>query len=286
MMKSDQIETILFPTDFTEDAEQAYTYALEIAKKTGASLHLFHAIEEPYNYAMRIEEIVENKKNSAVETFQQMMEGARDSEEYRKLAIYSEVKRSSPLPAIIAKAEEIDADLIVVGTKGESSIKRILFGNVTSQLLLESTIPVLTVPANSKKPYLDRFIFTSDYRDNDLTFLKQTVNFARPFDAEVHVIHVSTSDNVQSVSKFRGFCELVNENVDYPRIEYKRIISESFTRGLSSYLQEEPTSLIVITRYKKKYLKTMVWANNTQELTYHTRVPMLVQPPREGNMEN
>ena len=48
------INKILFPTDFTEDAQQAFTYALEICKKTGAELHLFHAIEEPYDFAVRI----------------------------------------------------------------------------------------------------------------------------------------------------------------------------------------------------------------------------------------
>lgn len=283
MIKTGHIETILFPTDFTADAEQAYRYALEIAKKTDADLHLFHAIEEPFNYAVRIEEIVENKKDSALKTFQQMMQQARESDEYNKLAIYSEIRRSKPLSAILSKAEDIEADMIIVGTKGESSFKRILYGNVTSQLLLESEIPVLTVPANSKKPYLDRFIFTSDFRDDDLSSLNRTIKFAKNFDAEIHVVHVSTSNSIQSQSKFRGFCELVSEEIEYPKIEYKRLISKNFTQGVSSYLDEEPTSLVVITRYKKKYLRTMIWASSTQELTYHTRVPMLVQPPQTND---
>jgi nucleotide-binding universal stress UspA family protein len=279
-MKKESIQTILFPTDFTEDAEQAYLYALEIAKKTNADLHLFHAIEEPFDYAVRIEEIIESKKDRAYKILQQMMNQARESDEYRTLTIYSEIKRSKPLPAILTKAEEVDADLIVVGTKGESSLKRILYGNVTSSLLLESNIPICTIPANSKKPYLDRFIFTTDFRDGDLLTLNRTIDFAQPFDAEVHVIHVSTSNSIQSKSKFRGFCELVSEEIDYPKMEFNRIVSENFTQGLTTYLDERPTSLVIITRYKKKYLKTMIWASSTQEITYHTRVPMLVLPPQ------
>jgi nucleotide-binding universal stress UspA family protein len=278
-MKQESIQTILFPTDFTKDAEQAYLYALEIAKKTKADLHLFHAIEEPFDYATRIEEIVESKKNRAIKIFQEMMNRARESEEYGTLTTYSEIKRNNPLDAILDKSEEIEADLIVMGTKGESSLKRLLYGNVTSSLLLESKIPVCTVPENSKKPYLDRFIFTTDFRDGDIDALKQTVTFARLLDAEVHVVHVSTSESIRSQSKFRGFCELASEKIHYPKIEFNRMVADNFTKGLTSYLDERPTSLVVITRYKKKYLKTMLWASSTQDLTYHTRVPMLVLPP-------
>ncbi|MBN2732920.1 MAG: universal stress protein, partial [Balneolaceae bacterium] len=98
-MKSEN--KILLPTDFTEDAEKAFQYALEICKKTGADLHLFHAIEEPYDFAVRIEEIVQEKKDQAYEKLQQMMEEARESERYSDLAIYSEIKRGKPYPSIL-----------------------------------------------------------------------------------------------------------------------------------------------------------------------------------------
>jgi len=98
------------------------------------------------------------------------MEEARDSDRYAELAIYSEIKRGRPYPCILSKAASVNADLIILGTKGESSLKRLLYGNVTSSIILESEIPVFTVPANSKKPYLDRFVFATDFRDKDLEF--------------------------------------------------------------------------------------------------------------------
>jgi nucleotide-binding universal stress UspA family protein len=270
-------KTILLPTDFTEDAEKAFQYALEICKKMGADLHLFHAIEEPYDYAVRIEEQVEKQKNEAHRKLQNMMKEARESERYGALAIYSEIKRGKPFTAILAKAEKLNAHLIIVGTRGESSLKRILYGNVTSSIILESNIPVLTVPANSKKPYLDRFIFATDFRDDDLQSLQKTVDFARPFDAVIHVLHVSASSDMEAEIKFRGFCNLVEERMDYTKFQFDNLKAERFSKGISEYLNNNPVSLLTITRYKKTFLKTLLWASNTQELTYHTRVPMLVQ---------
>lgn len=270
---------ILLPTDFTEDAEKAYQYALEICKKTGADLHLFHAVEEPYDFAVRVEEAVQNKKEHAYERFQQMMEEARDSERYSELAIYSEIKRGKPFPSILAKARELNARMIIVGTKGESSLKRILYGNVTSSVILESDIPVFTVPVNSKKPYLDRFIFATDFREGDIASLQKLIDFARPFNAEIHVLHVHESGGMNQEIRFRGFRSLVEENVDYPNIKFQNLKAERFSKGISDFLKNHPVSLLTITRYKKAFLKTLLWANNTQELTYHTTVPMLVQIP-------
>lgn len=273
------LKTILFPTDFNEEAERAYEYALEIAKRSGADLHLLHVVEEPYDFATRVEEIVEAKTAEATKKFENMLASVEESEDYAVLNVVSHVERGKPYSVINEKAQQLKADLMLMGTKGESSIKRILYGNVTSDVILDTKVPVLTVPINSKKPYLDRFLFATDYRDKDMEALAATVGLAKIFDAEIHILHVAENGTLDSEIRFRGFKDLVKEKFDYGKIMFKLIEAERFSKGVSEFLDEYPVSLIVITRYKKVFLKTMLWANNTQELTYHTHVPMLVLVP-------
>lgn len=273
------IKNILFPTDFTEDAEKAFQYALETAFKTGAHLHLLHAVEEPYDFAVRVEETVEILSEEADEELNRLINEAKKSENYQSLSIDYQIVRGKPYGAIMNSAGELDIDLIIMGTKGESSLKRILYGNVTSDVILDSLIPVLTVPVNSKKPYLDRFIFATDFRSCDLESLQATVAFARSFDAEIHVLHVSEQKNLDSEIRFRGFQDYVRDTIDYEKIFFKHLFAERFSKGVAEYVRETPISLIIITRYKKAFLRTMLWAKNTQELTYHTTVPMLVLIP-------
>lgn len=273
------LKTILFPTDFNEEAERAYEYALEIAKRSGADLHLLHVVEEPYDFATRVEEIVEAKTAEAAKKFENMLASVEESEDYAVLNIVSHVERGKPYSVINEKAQQLKADLMLMGTKGESSIRRILYGNVTSDVILDTKVPVLTVPINSKKPYLDRFLFATDYRDKDMEALDATVGLAKIFDAEIHILHVAENGTLDSEIRFRGFQDLVKEKFDYEKIMFKLIEAERFSKGVSEFLDEYPVSLIVITRYKKVFLKTLLWANNTQELTYHTHVPMLVLVP-------
>lgn len=273
----DHLKTILFPTDFTEDAAQAYTYAVKIAAQADADLHLLHAIEEPYDFATRVEETVDALIEKAEEHFEELI--AEATSEYEHLNIEYHIERGKPYGVINQKADEIDADLLVMGTKGESSLKRILYGNVTSDVILDSEIPVMTVPINSKKPYLDRFLFATDFRSKDMKALKSTVFLANIFDAEVHVLHVSEEKDLDTDIRFRGFKDLIKEEIDYSKLEFHHVEAERFSKGVSSFLEEYPVSLIILIRYKKVFLRTLLWANNTQELTYHTHVPMLVYVP-------
>lgn len=274
-----QLDTILFPTDFTEDAAQAYTYALEIASKTGAALHILHAVEEPFDFATRVEEAVDAQKQKAQTIFEKQMSDLKTNDQYKDLNVEFHIKRGKPYGVINDMAQKIEADLLVMGTKGESSIKRILYGNVTSDVILDSQVPILTVPANSKKPYLDRFLFTTDFRSKDMEALTATVGLAEVFDAELHILHVSENKGLEEDIRFRGFKDLVKERFNYDNLHFRHLDSERFSKGVSLFLEEYPFSLIVLTRYKKVFLRTLLWANNTQELTYHTHVPMLVLVP-------
>ncbi|GAA5520604.1 universal stress protein [Aliifodinibius salicampi] len=273
----DHLKTILFPTDFTEDAAQAYTYAVKIAAQADAELHLLHAIEEPYDFATRVEETVDALIEKAEEHFEELI--AEAASDFEHLNIEYHIERGKPYGVINQKADEIGADLLVMGTKGESSLKRILYGNVTSDVILDSEIPVMTVPINSKKPYLDRFLFATDFRSKDMEALKSTVFLASIFDAEVHVLHVSEEKDMDTDIRFRGFKDLIKEEIDYSKLEFHHLEAERFSKGVSSFLEEYPVSLIILIRYKKVFLRTLLWANNTQELTYHTHVPMLVHVP-------
>lgn len=126
---------------------------------------------------------------------------------------------------------------------------------------------------------MDRFLFATDFRSKDLEALESTVMLAKAFDAEVHVLHVSENKNMDVDIRFRGFKDLIKERIDHEKMFFHHLEAERFSKGVSDFLEEYPISLMVIIRYKKVFLRTLLWANNTQELTYHTHVPMLVYVP-------
>jgi nucleotide-binding universal stress UspA family protein len=138
-------KTILVPTDFSEPAHAALEYALELASKLGATVHLLHAFELPpvgfpegvtwvsAETATRIIEAVEKELAELVEKHK------------AKIQIHAYSEQADPRDAIPAVAKKIGADLIVMGTHGRRGIVRALMGSVAESVVRNSPVPVLTL---------------------------------------------------------------------------------------------------------------------------------------------
>jgi nucleotide-binding universal stress UspA family protein len=140
-------ETIIFPTDFSENSEYAFEYALSLAMKFNARLVVMHVINEPVDlrgfYVPHISfEKLEEEILSAAE---KMMEKFC----HTKLASYSKysscIVAGIPYDEILRKVEEEKGSLIVMGTHGRKGIDHFLFGSTTERVVRTAVCPVLTV---------------------------------------------------------------------------------------------------------------------------------------------
>lgn len=139
------LQVILVATDGSPDATYAATIAADLAQRSGAALHLAHTWQPipvatypdlgmvpPTTYQLYQDE-AETILNAAAE--------ALASGGVRPAATHL---RSGPaVSSIVAIAEEIGADLIVIGSRGLGPLRRLILGSVSSGLAHETTRPVL-----------------------------------------------------------------------------------------------------------------------------------------------
>lgn len=141
------MKTILVPTDFNELAAAALRHAVQIARATGAEIVLLYAdrFEPPAEFTARqMEELVDalaESRRRAGEELDRYARGIVPS----AVKVRTVVREDFPAAAIVAAAEELDADLIVMGTHGRGGLSRIVLGSVTEAVLRETRRPVLTV---------------------------------------------------------------------------------------------------------------------------------------------
>ncbi len=140
-------KNILYATDFSESSDYAFQYALSLAKKFDARLLLVHVINEPVDlrgfYVPHIS--FEKLEEEIQEGAQKMMEKfcrthMRDYDNYESFIV-----PGIPYDEIIKKAEEENADLIVVGTHGRTGLDHVLFGSNAEKVVRKSPIPVMTI---------------------------------------------------------------------------------------------------------------------------------------------
>ncbi|MFB6070156.1 MAG: universal stress protein [Halanaeroarchaeum sp.] len=136
-------DRILLATDGSEAAESAATEAIDIAVATGSTLSVLFVADSSVYSTVTVEGDVADVLEEEGRTVTEAIE-ARAGE--RGVAAESTIRQGRPWREIVAFADAIDADLIVMGSAGESGFSRRLLGSTTDRVLRETDVPVHVVP--------------------------------------------------------------------------------------------------------------------------------------------
>lgn len=138
----DRIKKIFVPTDFSPCSEEATAYAFFLAEQLDATILLTHILE-PTGYPLDFA-LIEAPEFHKVIAGQRL---DRIAEPWRRkgLKIESHLFKGDPVAEIVKKAQNLECDLIVMGTHGRSGMPRLVMGSVAEQVIRTSPLPVLTV---------------------------------------------------------------------------------------------------------------------------------------------
>ena len=135
-------KSVVLGLDTSPGAQRALAVAIRIARALDVPLVLVHGIEPPG----RVGEEVGEARDAIEELEERVTRPAVAAAEDAGVRTIVEVVESRPAPALVAVADEHDAEVIVVGTWNESPLRGLLLGSVAHKLLQLSDRPVLCVP--------------------------------------------------------------------------------------------------------------------------------------------
>jgi nucleotide-binding universal stress UspA family protein len=141
------IRTILVPHDFSAHSHAAYARAEQLARLSGASIHLLHVVNSPMLHAvtpagplhLALPDVV--TKAARLEAAELLHEIASHS----RCQVAVHVSEGLPADEICELAEEVAADLIVMGTHGREGLSNLLHGSVAQRTQRRARCAVLTV---------------------------------------------------------------------------------------------------------------------------------------------
>jgi len=185
---------ILLATDLSPTADRAAQLARALARRDGAVLHVLHV-------NVLSAEHMQYRGLSGIEAYaEQVMEASRNHLEAFEDEPGVEVVRAvrtdqSPANAILDYAEAEEVDLIVVGSRGLSSIKRFLLGSVAIKVLHAATASVLVAGQERAASQEDgapiRHIMAStDLSKRSIAGVQQAAALAKAYDASFSLVHV------------------------------------------------------------------------------------------------
>ena len=140
------IRKIVVAVDFSEHVDPVLDAAVDFARQFNAELHLVHAFDvriplvTPYEVAIPTA-FIEEAREAAASKLDALIRKVA-AEGVTATSHLSEVPAAS---AIVDMAEELEADLIIMGTRGHTGLKHVLLGSVAERTLRHAPCSVLTV---------------------------------------------------------------------------------------------------------------------------------------------
>ncbi|AFK19849.1 universal stress protein [Haloferax mediterranei ATCC 33500] len=136
-------QSILVPIDGTDASHAALQHALSIAEPFDAAVHVITVVE-PSGGGLGFASNDVAELDAAI---QDLVEAAVAARERTTVEIQTEVRRAqTPYDGILAHSEAVDADLIVAGRHGSTSLPEAILGGTADRLARLSPVPVVLVP--------------------------------------------------------------------------------------------------------------------------------------------
>ena len=270
---------ILCPTDFSECSLNAIEYAARLGEKFNATLVLFHVLNrEDYlklspmdtNGKYQVEFVQSKLKNLQKAVLEEsIMNGLKGCE----IAI----REGKIVNGALDFAKEIDADLIVAGTEGMNELRKNIIGSRASRMVEQSDRDIIIVPRKVffKRPR--KFVFASDYMEEDKLAIQKVVEMAAHFDSEIDLVHISSSQKAIDKSLHMTMVEEISPFVRYEKINYVlKSYRDDLALGLENYLQVAKGDMLVTLSKKKSFFDQIFSKNLSKKMSYFLNKPLWV----------
>jgi len=152
-----RFKKILFPIDFSECSKKVFPFALEMAQKFDAKLHLLFVARD-ISYLTTVDvawELLSNTVAEVARAGENRMQAFCDKQLSDFPNYESKVVTGDPADEVVKFANEQGIDLIVMGTHGRKGLDRTLMGSVADHVIKNAAAPVLTInPFRSRVKYV------------------------------------------------------------------------------------------------------------------------------------
>ncbi|TVQ05213.1 MAG: universal stress protein [Balneolaceae bacterium] len=271
-----QAKHILLPTDFSECSKNALNHAALLADKFGARITLLNVIDPPFNFPTNVDGVIDYLQENAEQHLERLIEHVDEQYPKRTFKLKHQIRIGKPISQILEAISDLNIDLVVLGSAMDAPTRKVLFGSVSTDVILRSTKPVLAVPEGVKHVGFEKILFTTNFRHKDLRNLEHLAEFAKLFNSEIHVLHVTDKEDLETDIKFRGMKELVKEKKIYKKIDFELKTSDDAFIGISEYVNDNDISMMVMNRYIKSVIGLLLDKNYAKKMSIYSTVPLLV----------
>ncbi|ARV07114.1 universal stress protein [Polaribacter sp. SA4-10] len=274
------MKKILIPIDFSENANNAIKYALELFKEEFCKFYFLHAYQEG---------IYRSDAPISKETINEIIRTVgKESQLNLKLAL-KKIKNFSPnlkhtykiLSAnniLVDEAEKVvdeeNIDIVVMGTRGKTNDKKLTFGSHTLQVLKYVKCPVLAIPENYEFKEPNDILFATDYsmsyQQRELELLSK---IATDNKSKIDVLYISDS-NYLSLRQEQNK-SVIKENLKNTKIHFIVTNDKNISNEIYNYIRNYEADILVMINRRHSFLENILFQDTVDKISLSIDIPFL-----------
>jgi nucleotide-binding universal stress UspA family protein len=272
---------ILIPTDFSKNAFNAIKYALELFKYERSEFIIMHAFaDDVYEHTIKM-------PRTLFEVYKEKVWEQSDKK-LRNLVVDILTISSNPkhkydyksvFGSLVDEANAIvdweNIDIVVMGTKGKSNDRDILFGSNSLQVIKYVKCPVLAVPAKYHDVQPQNILFTTAYQlPYKRRELKLLSTIANRFVATIKVLRISKFRELSHRQQDNQ--DLIKYGIQENKTEFLNQEGEDVTFIINDFIQKNNVDMLVMVNTRRSYFENVLNTSTIEKIGSQLQIPFLV----------
>mgnify|MGYP000935915872 CR=1 FL=1 len=277
------MRNILLPTDYSEYANNAFFYALNLANKFGVKLYVLYSYlppilssghaGQPEMLTSVYQEIEASKHDYAQRKNQQLLAEATQ-QQLDTSHVHFLFEPGTVLSTVKKIIAEYEISLVVMGVHGAGASNQFM-GSNTSSVIRNVPLPILAIPRHATYASIKKIGFTTLFKEKDLDALQQIMDIGAMVGACVHCIHVkddsvSPADVLLHSEKWSKHFK--DKNMSFEFLEKENSVEQT----VNTYIIEKELDVLAIVRRNRNFFERLMSSSLSLKLTFHAEIPIFV----------
>lgn len=289
-------ETVLVPSDGSDDALRAAAHGAALAKAFDARLHLLTVVDlqtagGPFDAGGLETEFRERLRADAEERID-----ATESAMSVTNGLRTAIEEGPPVRTILEYADDHDVDLVAMGTQGRTGLDHYVAGSVAEGVVRQARVPVLTVRDTAESDTAGEsadVLLPTDGSEYAARAIEPGLAIAERFGTRVHVLHVLDpgdlpADDTRAAVVERleadgdAVTETVAERVSERGLEAVTAVREGVApAAILDYAEAEGIDLIAMATAGKTGPSRFLLGSTTERAIRHAEIPVVAVNARD-----
>ena len=276
------MQRVLIPTDFSDNSWNAIKYGLELFKNIKCTFYLLHVNPiPPYSGAgssvrtttVVIKDAMIKESKVELKKLQEQIKDISDNPNHTfiNMALYDYF-----VDSVKREVQDKKIDLIIMGTKGASGLKKVTVGSNTGDVITKVKCPLLAVPENATYKIPKEIAFPTDYHiAYDMKVLDTLITMTRMNDATLRIVHISKKGEDLTEEQFENK-EFLHDYLRGVEHSFHALTGTRLEAAIQCFVESRDIDMVAMVAKNLNFFQRILFKPAVEEISYHTDIPFLV----------